>query len=87
MTLREHEVRSRRKQVKRRSALAAPLSTLNDDQVMTFYEWCRLGRFSERTGRRILQSDSGPAVVQLSARRIGITVGANRLWQASKERA
>jgi hypothetical protein len=83
--------RSRRKQTKRRkqtrqSALAAPLSTLNDNQVLTFFEWCRLNRVSERNGRRILQSGTGPTVVQLSANRIGITVGANRRWQQSRER-
>jgi hypothetical protein len=59
---------------------------LNDDQVLTFSEWVRLNSISPRNGRRILQSGGGPAVVQLSANRIGITVGANRLWQQSRTR-
>ena len=72
---------------KRRSALDAPLAFSNDHQVLTFREWCRLNRISERTGRRILASGDGPVVTQLSARRVGVTVGNNRAWQASRARA
>jgi hypothetical protein len=75
MSLRENER-------PRRCALDAPLSESHPDQVLTFFEWCRLNRISERTGRRILAGDDGPKVTMLSARRIGITVGANRRWQA-----
>jgi hypothetical protein len=70
----------------RGSALAEPLSLFLDSQVLTFHEWCRLGRFSARTGRRILNSGSGPVVVQLSAKRIGITVAADKAWKASRKR-
>jgi|SRR5262249_18355420 len=97
MSLRESESRSRyaqrsphklkRKRLQRASALDMPLSILNDAQVLTFFEWCQLNRISVRTGRRILDSGRGPTVVQLSSKRIGVTVGANRLWQASRERA
>jgi hypothetical protein len=59
----------------------------DDDAVLTFKEWCALNSVSERTGRRILASGHGPPVVQLSAKRIGITVGANRVWQEARERA
>jgi hypothetical protein len=100
VTLREHEqARSRRahKQHKRRRlrqhhnkhnalALDLPLTALSEDQVLTFLEWCRLNRISERGGRRILAEGDGPTVVQLSPRRIGVTVGANRRWQASRVR-
>jgi hypothetical protein len=68
------------------SARTEPLSMLLDSQVMTFHEWCRLNRFSERTGRRLLKSGDGPVIVQLSPMRIGITVRANREWQASRVR-
>jgi len=85
--------RSRRKQTKQRkqrkrrpSALAAPLSTLNDNQVLTFAEWCRLNSIGLRTGRRILRGPTPPKVVQLTTRRIGITVRANREWQQSRSR-
>jgi hypothetical protein len=100
MTLREaelarsrHAQRSHAKQKRRKrknkhpSTLDAPLSMLNDAQVLTFLEWCALNRISARTGRRILNSGRGPTVVQLSTKRIGVTVGANRLWQQSRERA
>ena len=58
----------------------------NDNQVLTFHEWCQLNRISERTGRRILKSGGGPKVVQLSEKRIGITIGANRAWQEQQAR-
>jgi hypothetical protein len=81
-----NRVKHKRKH-KRRSALDAPLAMANDAQVLTFREWCALNRISERTGRRILASGNGPIVTMLSARRVGITVGNNRAWQASRERA
>ena len=59
---------------------------LTDRQILTFNEWCVLNALSERTGRRILKSGTGPKVVQLSARRLGVTVAANRAWQQSRER-
>jgi hypothetical protein len=61
-------------------------NVLHDDQVLTFPEWCQINRLSERTGRRILDGDDRPVITYLSARRIGITVRNNRLWQASRER-
>jgi len=72
---------------KRVLALDAPLTSLADDQVLTFVEWCQLNRISERTGRRILDSPDGPPIVKLSARRFGIRVAANRDWQHARERA
>jgi hypothetical protein len=62
-----------------------PFPLVNDAQVLTFAEWCQLNRVGERTGRRILKSGNGPIVTKLSDKRIGITVGNNRLWQESRE--
>jgi hypothetical protein len=59
---------------------------LNDNQVLTFKEWCGLNRISERNGRRILAGGDGPVVTQLTAKRIGVTVANNRAWQARRER-
>ena len=59
---------------------------LNQNQVLKFADWCRLNGISTATGRRILKSGKGPIVTQLSARRIGITLGANAEWQASRAR-
>jgi hypothetical protein len=102
MTLLEIEQRrSRRAQRKRKKRtekvwgrsvgighnLGPSLAPLLDDRCLTFNEWCALNGIGERTGRRILKSGNGPAVVQLSDRRIGITIRANREWQAARERA
>jgi len=54
---------------------------------MTVHEWCTLNRISVRAGRRILASPDAPRIVQLSARRRGVTVRANRAWQHARERA
>jgi predicted DNA-binding transcriptional regulator AlpA len=54
-------------------------------RVLPFKQWCVVNGFSESTGRRIIKSDTGPTVTRLSARRIGITLRANREWQASRE--
>ena len=60
--------------------------SLDDDKVLTFAEWCKLNRIGQRTGRRIIKAPGGPVVTQLSERRIGITVGNNRRWQAARAR-
>ncbi len=86
MSLREHERRQRQRRRDLYALAEGPLSESHPDQVLTFFEWCRLNRFSERTGRRILHGPGGPKVTMLSPRRIGITVGANRTWQASRTR-
>ena len=60
---------------------------LNDSQVLTLRQWCALNNISLRTGRRILSAPGGPIITQLSAKRVGITVANNRIWQQSRERA
>jgi hypothetical protein len=90
---RNHRKRQDRKQKVRGPSvgighnLGPPLAPLLDDRCLTFNEWCSLNGIGQRTGRRILKSGNGPAVVQLSERRIGITVRANREWQAARARA
>jgi hypothetical protein len=61
-------------------------ATRDDDQVLSFAEWCALNKISRRTGTRILAGPDGPIVTQLSAHRIGITRGNNAKWQQSRER-
>jgi hypothetical protein len=68
------------------SSLDAPFATSHPNQILTFHEWCRLNRISVRTGRRIIQRGEGPIVTQLSTKRIGISVGNNAAWQASRAR-
>jgi len=77
MTLREiehHRARSDRERA------------LDDMRVMTLRQWCDVNGFSWDTGRRLLKSGKGPKILQLSPRRVGVTVGANRAWQKSRER-
>jgi hypothetical protein len=80
--------RRQRKQPHRSSALLPALpAILNDDQVLTFGQWCDLNNISPRTGRRVLAAPGRPVVTQLSSKRIGISVKNNRAWQQSRERA
>ena len=76
--------RKRGPKSKRALEFQTPLSIDSDSQVLTFKEFCRLNRISERTGRRIIHSDNGPAFVKLTSRRYGVTVAANKAWQQSK---
>jgi hypothetical protein len=73
--------KKKKKKVSDRLSFGGPLL---DDQVLTFREWCALNGISVRTGRRIIDGPDPPAIVRLSARRIGITVKANREWQARR---
>jgi hypothetical protein len=59
---------------------------LDDDRVLSFRQWCELNGFSRDTGFRLRKSGQGPVFTQLSDRRIGVTVAANRAWLASRAR-
>jgi hypothetical protein len=72
-----HEMRSLRVAAQQR----------DDRRVMSFAEWCDLNNISVWTGRRLIKAGLGPKILQLSPRRIGISVAANRAWQAARERA
>ena len=58
----------------------------DDRQILSFKTWCLINDLSPRTGRRILASDNGPRITQISARRIGVTYGDNRVWQEFRAR-
>jgi hypothetical protein len=58
----------------------------DDHRVLTFRQWCELNGISLATGRRLLNAGNGPVFLQLSPRRIGVTVAANRAWQQSLAR-
>jgi hypothetical protein len=62
-------------------------SERDDRRVLSFSDWCKLNNISADTGKRLIKSGRGPRVLQLSDRRIGITVAANREWQQARERA
>jgi hypothetical protein len=79
-----------RKKVEQRATREAERALIarqyqNDNQVLTFRQWCLLNGFSVSTGRRIIERGE-VIVTQLSPRRIGISVGNNRRWQESRAR-
>jgi len=90
MSVRESEIsRSLRQQLRReqrKQQLDALPATLHDAQVLTFRQWAALNALGERTARRLLHNGNGPAVVRLSAKRIGVTVAADRAWKAGRVR-
>jgi hypothetical protein len=59
---------------------------LDDQRVMTIPQWCEINGFSIWTGQRLLKAGKGPKITQISDRRIGITVRANREWQDARVR-
>jgi hypothetical protein len=54
----------------------------DDDKVLPFLVWAReYSGVSEPTARRICQpGGSGPPIVRLSARRLGVRLGDHREW-------
>jgi hypothetical protein len=63
------------------------LGKLHDQQVLTPQEWQQLNRLSDRERRRIWSDpERRPELVQLTEHRFGVTVAANRRWQASRVR-
>jgi hypothetical protein len=83
---RKRKYKHKHKQNKHRSALDAPLSTVLDTQVLTLFEWAQLARISMRTARRLIARGDGPVVTMLSAKRVGVSIGAHKRWLASRER-
>jgi hypothetical protein len=89
--LRKPKQPKRKKKPKKRQSIGIEHNlgpSLNglDDRCMTFHEWCLVNSLSLRSGRRILQGQDPPQTIQLTTRRIGITVRANREWQARRSR-
>ena len=69
-----------------RSKQRAHFSDAHDQQILSFAEWCALNNISLKTGRRILKATGGPVVTMLTKRRIEISIGNNKIWQASRTR-
>jgi hypothetical protein len=53
---------------------------------LSFAEWCALNNIGARTGRRILKAPGAPTVTMLTARRFGISLGNNKIWQEQRAR-
>jgi predicted DNA-binding transcriptional regulator AlpA len=82
---RTHKKRIRRHRRQHRPVLTMPL-VLHDQQVLSVRQWCQLANISLRTGRKHLAEGTGPEVIQLSDKRVGITVAADREWKARRAR-
>jgi predicted DNA-binding transcriptional regulator AlpA len=55
-------------------------------EVLTLNQWCQLNGIGRNTGKRLIKTGDGPAIIQLSPRRIGIRLGDNAAWQAARIR-
>jgi len=62
-------------------------SLLDDLKVLTLREWAALNTLSFETAKGLIAKGLGPRIVQLSARRVGVRVIDNRIWQESRLRA
>ena len=49
-------------------------------RVLTFQQWIEKNGLSDRTGRRILKSGTGPKVTWISERRFGIREDHDLAW-------
>jgi predicted DNA-binding transcriptional regulator AlpA len=64
-----------------------PPTTLDNQRVLSFKQWCALNGISVPTGRRLLDAGNGPEIIRLSPRRIGVTLAANAAWQEARTKA
>jgi predicted DNA-binding transcriptional regulator AlpA len=70
-----------------RSAAHLDRLTQEDLRCLSLREWAKLCGFSYQTAKRLVACGEGPAVVQLSPKRIGIrTIDAAR-WSEARIRA
>jgi hypothetical protein len=52
----------------------------DDDEVLTFAQWCKSISISTRTGRILKAGGRGPVFTKVSDKRIGVTRRNNRIW-------
>jgi hypothetical protein len=57
-----------------------------DLRVIPWRVWCRDKGISVDTGRRLRESGKAPRVIQISERRIGVTVADDREWTLERVR-
>jgi hypothetical protein len=69
-----------KKLVARATELRPPL------RVIPFKTWCELRGFSERTGRRLIESGDGPIITQLTDRLIGVREDHDLQWLETRVR-
>ena len=79
--------RTPQEQLSARQHVMRAVAGASDDTVLSFGDWCLLNGFSPATGARIRKEGEAPNFVQLSAARIGVTLGENRRWQQARARS
>jgi hypothetical protein len=75
--------------LQQRLELVRGLEGSPDELVLTVGQWAVLNGFSDATATRILSDpipENRPDVVRMSTQRKGITIGANKAWQARRSR-
>ena len=78
----------RRRQQQPRADVSDDLPVLpDDDEILSFADWCKCNGISIRTGRKLRNAGNGPVVTAISDRRLGVTRRNNRLWQRSRARS
>ena len=60
---------------------------VDDLRVLTKRQCAEICDISIWTFQRLIDAGKGPIITRISDRRIGVTVGNLRRWQASRERA
>jgi hypothetical protein len=73
MTIREQDRRAQQRR-----------ASIDDLRIIKWADWCRLKGFSTDTGRRLRAMGQAPPIVQLSPRRLGVTVRADREWTEAR---
>ena len=59
-------------------------SEQENSRIIPWADWCRLKGFSPDTGRRLGARGEAPPIVQLSARKFGVTVRDDREWTLAR---
>jgi hypothetical protein len=83
---RDRRAKAKARHAQQRARKADRAMRDNPDRVLTVQEWAKLNNISDDTGRRIIARGE-VEVLQLSAKRIGIRLSANKAWQDARARS
>ena len=65
-----------------------PLVGDDGDVILTFQQWCNLAGLPESTARELRSRGQGPRCVNLTGKKLGVTLAEHRRWmKARMERA
>jgi hypothetical protein len=84
--IKDEHTRQKKKRARKRHARWQHKHTTTEprwrdpNSVLTLREWAALASVTEQTAKEILKSGSGPPVVQMSPRRVGIRYADHCAW-------